>query len=266
MNLRLAAATTIAAVTLLLTSDSEAAPPFVTRPMTLPRHDFAGDVGLGVGVVRLDAPNNNITGAGANLEGAFGITENVELGLRAGVRFGDDGRFSRSDYYARTLWTETYGSNYRDQVGNPEVRVRWNFFSGSVLDIGLDWRLYLPTEMPVGGMFGVPLHFRIGGLMKIETGPYLPVLFTNRTNVALTVPGYFWFQVTEAVWLGPMVSARFRLAPDGGDRTSFLAGFGLGVQVHRAVDLKTMLLFPTLGDDPGTRFWGAGFGVQFRIE
>lgn len=254
-------------VALLAASDASAAPPYVTRPMTLPRHDFAGDVGLGVGIIRLDPPNDNVTGAGANLEGAFGITENVELGVRAGVRFGNEGRFSQADHYARTLWTETYGTNYRDSVGNPEVRVRWNFFSGSVVEVGLDWRLYLPTEMRAGGMFGVPLHFRIGNFMKIETGPYLPTLFTSPALVALTIPGYFWFQVSEAVWLGPMVSARFRIAPDGGDRTSFLAGFGLGVQVHRAVDLKTMILFPTLDDDDrATRFWGGGFGVQFRIE
>lgn len=265
MNRFVVAATTFAAVTLLFSADSEAAPPFVTRPMTLPRHDFAGDVGLGVGHTRA---GNGITGAGMNLEGAFGITENVEVGLRTGVRFGDDGRFGNADYYGRTLWTETYGTNYFGGVANPEARVRWNFFSGNVMEVGLDWRLYVPFETGtrVGGMFGVPLHFHVGNFMRIDTGPYLPTLFTDPAVVLLTVPGYFWFQVTEAVWLGPMVSARFRIAPDGGDRTNFLAGFGLGVQVHRAVDLKTMILFPTIGDDAGARNWGAGFGVQFRIE
>jgi hypothetical protein len=269
MKRRLAAATIVAAVTLFSSSDSEAAPPFVTRPMTLPRHDFAGDVGLGVGHERAGPGpfNNGLTGAGLNLEGAFGITETVELGLRTGVRFGDEGRFTQADYYGRTLWTETYGTGF-GAVANPEARVRWNFFSGDVVEIGLDWRVYLPFEEGTrfGGMFGVPFHFHVGNFMRIDTGPYLPTIFRDPAVVALTVPGYFWFQVSEAVWLGPMVSSRFRLAPNGGDRVSFLAGFGLGVQVHRAVDLKTMILFPTLGDDAGARNWGAGFGVQFRIE
>jgi hypothetical protein len=264
MMRHLAAAITVASVTLLSSGDTDAAPAFVTRPMTLPRHDFAGDVGLGVGHTRF----GDFTGAGMNVEGAFGITESVELGLRTGVRFGDDGRFSAADFYARTLWTETYGTNYSGGVANPEARVRWNFFSGDVVEIGLDWRLYLPFETGtrVGGMFGVPLHFHVGNFMRIDTGPYLPTLFTDPALVLLTVPGYFWFQVTEAVWLGPMVSARYRVTPTGGDRGDFLAGFGLGVQVHRAVDLKTMILFPTLGDDAGARNWGGGFGLQFRIE
>ena len=115
-------------------------------------------------------------------------------------------------------------------------------------------------------MFGLPLHFHIGNFMRIDTGPYLPTLFYDPAVVLLTVPGYFWFQVSEKVWLGPMTSARFRLAPGGGDRTNFLLGFGLGVQVASAVDLKTMILFPTLAGDDGARNWGAGFGVQFRVE
>jgi hypothetical protein len=102
--------------------------------------------------------------------------------------------------------------------------------------------------------------------MRIDTGPYLPTLFYDPTIVLLTVPGYFWFQVSDKVWLGPMVSARFRLAPSGGDQVNFLLGFGLGVQVHRAVDLKTMILFPTIDDPGGARNWGGGFGIQFRIE
>lgn len=255
----------LAFATFLAANDSSAAPPFVTRPMTLPRHDFAGDIGLGVAHTELGP---GFTGAGMNLEGAFGITETVEIGLRSGIRFGDNGRFTEADFYGRTLWTETYGSNYAGVGANPELRVRWNFFSGDVVEVGLDWRLYLPFEprSRVGGMVGLPLTFHVGNFMRIDTGPYLPVLFYDPAVVLLTMPGYFWFQVSEKVWLGPMVSARFRLAPGGGDRGDFLAGFGLGVQVSSAVDLKTMVLFPTIDDNGGERGWGGGFGIQFRVE
>lgn len=250
---------------LLAPMDASAAPPYVDRAMTLPRHDFAGDVGIGIGHSRAFG---GVTGGGLNLEGAFGITEDVEIRLRTGARFSNDGRYTLADGYGRTLWTETYGSNGSGAFANPEIGVRWRVYSGDVAEIGLDWRLYLPFEggSRVGGMFGVPFAFHVANFMRIDLGIYLPVLFYDPAFVALTVPAYFWFQVSDKVWLGPMLSGRFRLAPDGGDRANLLAGFGLGVQVHRAIDLKTMFLFPTLGDEGGARNWGLGFGVQFRIE
>lgn len=252
-------------VALLVTTEASAAPPYVDRAMTLPRHDFAGDVGLGVGHVAI---GNGVTGAGLNLEGAFGITEDLELGLRTGGRFSDDARFANADFYGRTLWTETYGTNRAGVFANPEARLRWRVYSGDVVEFGLDWRLYMPFESrsDFGGMFGLPLAFHAGNFLRIDTGPYLPLVFSDPAQVLLTVPAYFWFQATDKVWLGPMTSTRFRLAPDGGRRVSFLLGFGLGVQVHPAIDLKTMFLFPTLGTDDGTRQWGLGFGAQFRVE
>lgn len=268
---RLALSLASAAVTIVAASDASAAPAWVDRGITLDRHVFAGDVGLGIGhtfIPRGPLPDDDITGAGLNLEGAFGVTEKVELGLRTGVRFGNDGRYTNADAYGRTLWTETYGTNGRGDVANPEFKVRWAAYQGDVVEVGLDWRLYLPIEPSsrVGGMFGVPLAFHIGRSVRIDTGPYLPTLFYDPTVVLLTVPGYFWFQVSDKVWLGPMTSLRFRLAPSGPDRTDFLLGFGLGVQVASAVDLKTMILFPRITDDEGARTFGAGFGVQFRIE
>lgn len=254
---------------LLASVPADAAPPWVDRPITLPRYDFAGDVGLGIGHRRFDTnPERTLTGAGLNFEAAFGVTDRVELGLRTGARFGDDGRLTNADVYGRTLWTETYGTTFTGGVANPEFKVRWAAYRGDVVEVGLDWRLYLPIEPSsrVGGMFGVPLTFHIAHTVRIDTGVYLPTLFYDPAIVSLTFPAYFWFQVSDRVWLGPMGSLRHRLAPDGGDRTDFLLGFGLGVQVASAVDLKTMILFPRITDDEGARTFGAGFGVQFRIE
>lgn len=263
MNRLAAAALGFAALT-FLASDVEAAPPFVQRPATLPRHDFAGDVGIGIGHVRTGLPSD-VTGAGFNLEGAFGITERFELGLRTGIRLGPDGKATRADFYGRTLWTETYGTRF-DTFANPEFRLKWTAYRGDVVEISLDGRVYTPIELGsrFGGMFGVPFAFHLGDIARIDVGPYLLTLFHDPAFLYVNVPAYFWFQVTEKVWLGPMTSARFRLAPGGGDRTNFLVGFGVGIQVASAVDLKTMLLFPNVGD--GADAFGAGFGVQFRIE
>src|SRR5688572_1911072 len=93
--------------------DADAAPRWVDRPITLPRLVFAGDVGIGVGHIRNsrgDGTHDDVFGPGMNLEAALGITDSVELGLRTGFRFGDDGRAVQADGFARTLWTETWGT------------------------------------------------------------------------------------------------------------------------------------------------------------
>jgi len=46
---------------------------------------------------------------------------------------------------------------------------------------------------------------------------------------------------------------------------AIVLGFGLDDQVASALDLKTMLLFPSIDRAEGGKYVGAGFGVQFRI-
>ncbi|MBX3264538.1 MAG: hypothetical protein KIS78_14325 [Labilithrix sp.] len=247
---------------------SDAAERWVDRPMTQHRLVFAGDVGLGVGHFRFRGPLNNDvsnTGLGMNLEGALGVTERLELGFRTGLRFGNDGRATGADSYGRTLWTETYGTG-GDAVANPELRLRWVAYSGSVAEVGLDGRVFLPVEdgTRFGVMFGVPLTFHVADFARIDTGAYIPVVFHNPAFNGLSIPGYFWFQTSERLWLGPMAQLRF-IDPGGADHDAhLLLGFGLGYQAASAVDIKTMILFPTVDDDIVRRF-GAGVGVQFRI-
>jgi hypothetical protein len=256
----------VALVALVVAGPASAAPPWVDRSLTLPRLVFAGDAGFGIAhqrFRRLDA-----TGAGLNLEAALGITDSVELGLRTGIRFGDDGRGLRADSFGRTLFTETYGTN-GDAIANPEFRVRWAAYSGRVVEVGLDGRFYMPVEQDsrAGIMFGVPLAFHLGTFMRIDTGVYIPVLFYDDIGTVISVPGYFWFQVSNRVWLGPMVGIR-HVDPGGpnNSRNDLLVGFGVGYQVASAVDLKWMLIFPNANaDNDVARVWGAGFGVQFRI-
>jgi hypothetical protein len=232
--------------------------------MTLHRLVFAGDVGVGIGHVGYtNAPDVN--GAGMNLEAALGVTERLELGLRTGIRFGNEGRATGADAYGRTLWTETYGVG-NDNVANPELRLRWVAYSGSVAEVGLDFRTYLPVEdgTRFGLMAGVPLALHVADILRIDTGAYIPVVFYEHPFNGLTIPGYFWFQPTERLWLGPMSSLRFIDPGPGEHHAHLLLGFGLGYQVANAVDLKTWLLFPT-ADDNLPRHFGTGFGLQFRI-
>lgn len=257
----------LAALLLLLASPTPAgaAPRWVDRSMTLPRLVFAGDVGLGVAHVAPRGLANDFTGAGMNLEAGLGITDSVELGLRTGLRLGDEGRFLQADAYGRTLWTETYGVA-NAVAANPEFRVRWAAYSGRVVEVGLDGRVYTPFEPSsrFGVMMGVPLVFHAGDILRIDTGLYVPLVFTDQVSTIVSVPAYFWFQASSKVWLGPMTAFRSVHLGPLPSRTDFLLGFGVGFQVHQAVDLKWMLLFPRV-NDADFRVFGAGFGVQFRI-
>ena len=246
---------------------AEAAPSYVDRSITLPRLVFAGDVGLGIGHDSIPRPGFDITGVGVNLEAALGVTDSVELGLRTGVRFGDDGKAVGADNYARTIFTETYGTGF-DAVANPEFHVRWAAYSGRVVEVGLDGRVYMPVERNTdfGIMMGVPLAFHFGNIVRLDTGVYIPVIFSSPATTVISLPANLWFQVSNRVWLGPMFGFRHVSQRIPASFDNVLLGFGLGYQVASAVDLKWMLLAPRVnaGADE-VRAFGAGFGVQFRI-
>src|SRR5438876_5476978 len=114
------------------------AAPFVNRPLTLSRSEWALDFGLGLNHVRA---NPDYTGFGLNFEVAAGITSFVQLGVRTGVRIGREGRASQADYFGRPFETETYGT-WHDTVADPEISLRWALVH-STAELGLEWRLYL---------------------------------------------------------------------------------------------------------------------------
>jgi hypothetical protein len=266
-NLRLLVPALALALVLAFARTASAAPRWVDRSITLPRLVFAGDAGLGIAHLRF--LRRDFTGAGLNLEAALGITDSVELGLRTGLRFGDDGKLLGADEYGRTLFTETYGTGRGEAFANPEFRVRWAAYSGRVAEVGLDFRFFLPVEQntDAGVMFGVPLAFHLADFVRIDTGIYIPVVFTGPASTVISVPAYFWFQASNHVWLGPMIGLR-HVDPGGPppSRDEFLVGFGLGYQVASAVDLKWWLLAPRInGGNNDPRPYGGGMGVQFRI-
>src|SRR5512142_895025 len=136
-----------------------AAPAWVDRAITLPRHDWAFDVGLGVG--HTGTPNS--TGLGMNLELAVSVVRHLELGLRTGLRFGNDGRITRADEYGRLFDRQTFGT-WWDSAANPEFRIRGGLVEGDVVELALEGRITLPFEDQSRAMvlFGMPLHFHLG--------------------------------------------------------------------------------------------------------
>jgi hypothetical protein len=251
----------IFAFTLAAAPAADAAPPWVDRSITLPRHDWAFDFGLGIAHSPSNVPEGRLV-PGFNLEGAFGVTRNVELGLRTGFRPSNEGRASEPDIYGRPFDTETYGTGV-DVVANPEFYVRGGVVEGDVVELGLEGRVMSPFSLGLGLMFGVPLVFHFGGAARLDTGVYVPVLFYDPTVSLVSIPAHLWFQLTDRFWLGPMTGVRFRTTQ--ASRNEVPLGFGLGYSVTRSFDFKGQFIFQDVANGEAQR-WGFGAGLEVRVE
>jgi hypothetical protein len=251
-----------AALLTALAARPAAATEFLYRGLTLPRGEVALDLGLGYGHAPIDA-NESISGFGMNLEIAGGITSELELVLRTGVRFDDDGQATQADSYGRPFETETYDAGF-DRVANPELKLRWSVARGSVAQLGLEGRFYLPfaAGSRAGFLFGLPVALRLASV-RIDTGLYVPILFYDPTQTSVSVPVHIWIQASPTFWLGPLLGLRF---DNPGGHTEYPVGFGLGSSLSHAVDLRAWFLFPDLNRDEGARTFGAGVGLEIRFE
>lgn len=245
----------------LLAAPAAEAAPWVYRAQTLSRSDWA--LGLGLGIGHDDASGgNDPTGMGLNLETKVGLTSLLQLGLRTGVRFGNDGKATRADQYGRPFETETYGTGH-DGLANPEVSLRWGLVRGRIAELSLDTRMYLPIEegTEAGIMIGLPMAFHIGGAARLDTGIFVPIIFgPGDTHTVVSLPLHLWFQVSDVLALGPMTGVRFQ---DGHDAVPF--GFGLAYATSYDSDLKTWMLFPDVSGDGSAKSFGFGVGLEIRF-
>jgi hypothetical protein len=242
---------------------ASAEPPWVDRHIVLPDHDWA--FGFGVGVAHdYDPPANNPTGAGLDTEISVSPIDRLEIGIRTGLRIGDDGRATQADQYGRLFDYPTFGTNY-DDFANPELRVRGALLQSSIVEIGAEGRLFLPAEhgSEAGIMFGIPFLFHLGHVARIDTGAYVPVVFDPHVVADINLPLDVWFQATSRLWLGPITGVVVHATANSAD-VPF--GFGLGYQAVSFVDLKGQFLFPALNDTQGADTFGFGFAIEVRIE
>jgi hypothetical protein len=267
----LALAVSVATALLASSSTASAAEPWVDRRLTLPRHDWAFDLALGVG--HIEAPivtpfgtsTGGVTGPGLNLELKVSVIEHLELGFRTGARFGDEAIASNADYYGRMYDRQSFAPG-NGTMANPEARVRGELVDLDVFELALEGRLVVPVDprSRAGIMMGVPLAFHLGSIVRLDTGVYIPVVFEDPTVAAFSLPLDAWFQVSPKLWLGPMTGVL--VGTRSGTPTDVSLGFGLGYQVASFVDLKTMLLAPSINHSTLFHEVGAGIGVQLRIE
>jgi hypothetical protein len=241
-----------------------AADPWVDRADTLPRGDFAFDVGLGL--VQDGFRNPSITGAGTNLEMAVGIAHRLELGVRTGIGFGDGGQVTRADAAGRLFDRQTFDTG-NALFSNPEVRLRGAVYRGDVAEVALEGRVVVPFAdgTRFGAMFGVPLAFHGAGHLRVDTGVFLPVVFYDTTSFGINVPVDVWFQITRKLWLGPETGVTY-YTQGPINATAVSLGFGLGISLTHAIDFKAQGIFPNINQNAGAQYFTAGGAFQFRIE
>lgn len=239
--------------------------PWVYRSIVLPRGEVAVDLGLGLGHVPDGSPDGSVTGFGLNLALSAGITHELELGVRTGIRLDNAGQLTQADGYGRPFDTETFGTNF-DTVANPEVHLRWAVARGEAAELGLELRAYLPIEngSSFGMMFGLPIALHANSL-RLETGLYIPIIFSNPRQTIVSVPFHLWIQASRAVWFGPLFDLRVLSGGGGPSSNEYLLGFGLGTALTHLVDLRTWILFPDISRNEAARTFGAGVALQLRF-
>jgi hypothetical protein len=249
-----------------------AAPPWVDRELTLPAGNWAFDFGIGLSHAPGELPPGPPlpfpqTGAGVNAEMGVGLTNRVELGLRTGLRFGDEPeRATHGDSFGRLFDRQTFDTG-ADVFANPELRLRGAIVRERVVEVALEGRVVAPFENGTAGgfLFGVPLAFHLGGYVRLDVGAYVPVIFyTNDTTVDLRLPVDVWIQAGSRLWLGPMTGIEVVRVGQFGSTTNVSLGMGLGYQFTRTLDLKAMFLFPHINGDSDS--FGLGVGIEVRID
>src|SRR5262249_52813428 len=161
-----------------------------------------------------------------------------------GFRFTDPNRGLIPDDFARLYDRQGHFGVGADRTANPEFRLRGALLKHETFELALEGRVWLPFEdgTRFGGMFGVPMAIHIKDAVRFDTGVFIPIIFRpdpGPTFYAISIPFHVWFQVTQKVWLGPMTGLVFNhYGNPRGDQTDLQLGFGLGVQLARAIDFK----------------------------
>jgi hypothetical protein len=266
-------ATAAAAVVFFPPSITMGAPEWVDRGLTMRQFGVAIDAGIGI------AHNaaGDFSGGGVSLDGAFGILDNLEVGLRFGLRVGDvDAKSLQADQYGRLFDLQSYGAG-NSLFATPELRITGRVLDLSVVELGVEGRIYFPfaTGTFFSFMFGAPVRLHISRILRIDTGVYVPVVFVStpgqtQNAVTLNIPAEFWFQATRDFFVGPIVE--LRLNGENNDEPALgvdhsaglLFGVGLGYALSRYADLKATFLFPQVNGSPGPDIAaGLGLGLHF---
>ena len=151
-----------------------------------------------------------------------------------------------------------------DGIANPEVSLRAALFRTDAAALALEGRVYLPIEdgTEVGIMVALPFHLHLGSSVRLDSGLYVPIIFTDPRSSVISVPFHFWFQTSPDLALGVLTGVR-KYRPGGG--TTVPLGVGINYELSAVTDLRTWLLFPNVKGDGATDDFGGGLALELRF-
>ena len=189
-------------------AQSDVAPAFARRSMTLPKATLRLDNGaywpIPPGLVETSfvrTANGHDTYTTLNFGIGIGIVDDLELGFQ----------FVR--------WDVDPNSNFHD----PSAYVVYRFLRKDV-ELGIFGELTIPLKTREQVTAGMPLAFHFGDVVRLDTGPFIVKRFRSGDDPDFIVPLELPISVSDHVYLGP--EAGFYLPNFG--RSDFFAGFFAG--------------------------------------
>jgi hypothetical protein len=248
--------------------------PWVDQPLTLKELHFSGDAGLGFGTYQ-DGAGNGHVGWGSSFDAAIGLPFLGELGGHIAQRFGNDGVLvgtnaigpTGADHFARLYdpITQEPGSG---QFANPEFHLRGTLVPLDVFELGLETRLTVPTTNDSWWAVtpGIPIRIHAPGLLRIDTGLWLPVVLTpNQAVYILEIPAQLFVQVGDA-FVGPLTGVRINNIGGNPTSTDVPVGVGGGYTFAGILDVKAQLRTERINSGGwASQAFGGGLGVGIRV-
>jgi len=269
-------------VLLFSSRSASAADTFLEAPLTLRPLHVSADAGLGFGTFQTPAtqtatgftgvgqtiPATSGVGWGSNLEAAVGLPFLGELGARIGYRFDGDGVAADADHYGR-LFDPIVTDPGPNDLASPEFHLRGTLVPLDVFELGLETRLVVPSSGDVGFTPGVPIRIHVPGIVRIDTGAWLPIDFSSGPNgssyYVLDIPAQAFFAIGDA-FVGPLTGIRFVGIGGSSTTTQIPLGVGGGYTFGKVFDVKAQLRTEAVNQSgwPQNAF-GGGIGVGIRV-
>ena len=236
--------------------------PGSTAGADLPRYDVAIDLGLGYGH----------GGPGTRFDNRLGPEPRARrrrhARLRARLPHGLPARRRRAGTAGQSLRPAVRHGDLRERlatrVPTRSCNFRWAVARGCAAELGLELRAYLPIETgsSFGMMFGVPFGCA-AGIVRIDTGVYVPVIFYDPTLTVVSMPVHLWIQASTRLARSAVRAARRQ---PGRQPRRIPAGLRPRLEPSPSRRSAHLVPLPRHGPQRGSAFLGRGIALAFRFE
>lgn len=238
------------------------------RSITLPSGSLRADVTLGIGRTSNPVTMAFETATFLSLGAAFGVTDDLELGIsryRQGALSNSDGASRGLERSGLLPFQLTKDFNFG--VVTPYARFR--VVHDETLQLAAELSLILPTATgsDFGAMFGVPIRVTLARWLAVDTGPFIRAIFANKTNSDLVLPVGGVVNLTSALFL----LARLTFTYADFKHAVLAADFGGGYTIEGdhgpMLDLMATFGFPRMlvDGDGAADPWQLNVTAAFRL-